>query len=353
VRDPEPLSNGGVASTALLRVTPDDPEYRRQAEAEAEFWRGQHRLGLEAVEKQQVEGPVDRYHNQRFCGDPHIHWYETIAARGRFRRGAILGTSSLVLEARILESNPGLHVTFFDISAGALERRRELLGGRFPGRVSTCVADLNFVQLPAAAYDVIASSSTLHHVTNLEHLAVQLDRALVDGGFFFLEDYVGEPRFQFAAEKKRVYQRIVNRDQARRGAPVTGLIWLDTSDLSPFCGVRSNEILRVLAAHLDEVDVRMASALVTPLLRSRPAQDLPDSPWFSDAWVARAPYWRRWTGYLRRQIVGKSPSQQNLLPAEFLNELFLVGDVLAEAGVLEAGLAFATYRKRKHPRERE
>ena len=127
----------------------------------------------------------------------------------------------MVLESRILEDNPALHVTFFDISEGALERRRELLGRRYPGRVETRVADLNFVELPSAAYDMIASSSTIHHVTNLEHLAAQVNGALVDGGYFFLEDYVGEPRFQFTAEKKRVYRQIFNRDQARRGVPVT------------------------------------------------------------------------------------------------------------------------------------
>ncbi len=335
-----------MEASPALRVWRDDPQYRRQAESEAEFWRKQHPSGLEAVEKQQEEGPVDRYHNQRFSGDPTVPWYETIARRRAFRRGAILGTSSLVLESRILEDNPTLHVTFFDISEGALERRQELLGGRYPGRVDTRVADLNFVELPSAAYDLIASSSTIHHVTNLEHLAAQVNRALVDGGYFFLEDYVGEPRFQFAAEKKRVYQQIVNRDQARRGAPVTGLIWLDTSDLSPFCGVRSDEILRVLAAHLDEVDVRRASTLVTPLLRSRLAQDLADSPWISDAWVARASRWRLWKGYLRKRIFGRFPSQQTLLPPDFLHELFVVGDVLADAGILEPGLAFATYRKR-------
>jgi SAM-dependent methyltransferase len=329
-----------------LRVLPDDPRYRRQAEAEAEFWRKQHPWGLEAVERRHEQGPVDRYQNERFSGDPGVPWYETIARRGSFRRAAVLGTSSLVLESRILEQNPALHVTFFDISEGALERRRELLGTRFPGRVVTRVADLNFLELPAGAYDVIASSSTIHHVTNLEYLAAQVNRALADGGYFFLEDYVGEPRFQFAPEKKRVYQQIVNRDQARRGVPMTGLIWLDTSDLSPFCGIRSNEILRVFAAHLDEVDVRRASALVTPLLRSRLAEDLPDSPWISDAWAARAPRWRRWKGYVAKQLFGKLPSHQTLLPPDFLHELFVVGDVLAEAEILEPGLAFATYRKK-------
>jgi hypothetical protein len=66
----------------LLRVTLDDPEYRRQAAAEAEFWQAVHPLGLEATESQFVEGPVDRYVNARFTGEPDTDWTSTIARRG-------------------------------------------------------------------------------------------------------------------------------------------------------------------------------------------------------------------------------------------------------------------------------
>ncbi|HJQ84367.1 MAG TPA: hypothetical protein VKA21_09850 [Candidatus Binatia bacterium] len=119
-----------------------------------------HPWGLEAVEQVQAEGPVERHFDRRFTDDEAVHWYETFPRHGRFRRGAILGTSSLVLEARILETNLDLHATFFDISDGALARRRELLGSRFPGRVATEAADLNFVELPANAYDASSSSRT-------------------------------------------------------------------------------------------------------------------------------------------------------------------------------------------------
>ncbi|MGH7788432.1 MAG: class I SAM-dependent methyltransferase [Candidatus Binatia bacterium] len=330
---------------ALQRVRSDDEQYRHQAASEAAFWQQVPAGSLEACQDQQHEGPLDLAVNRRFTGDERVPWYETIARHGPFRRGAFLGTSSLVSEARILETNPSLHMTFYDLSDGGLVRRVEALGARFPGRVDTCRADLNFVDLPAASYDLIASSSTVHHVTNLEYLGWQINRALTPGGYFFLQDYVGEPRFQFDTAKRRVYHALYNRDRARQGLPGTDLSWLDTSDLSPFCGLRSDEILDVFRGQLDQVGLQIAGALTVPILRSRACLDAVDSPWRSDAWVNQSAR-RRWWEQLRKALTGRWRSQQSLLLPEFCNEIVLIGDVMADAGVLKPGVAFATYRKR-------
>jgi SAM-dependent methyltransferase len=334
---------------SLLRVVPDDPVYLAQAAAEKEFWMRMHPWGLESVEQTHQEGPVERYWNRRFTGDENVHWCETIARHGPFRRGAILGTSSLVLERRILETNPALHVTFFDISEGPLQRRRELFAKHFGGRLDTQAGDLNFLELPPLGYDLIVSSSTIHHVTNLEHLAHQINQALEPGGQFFLEDYVGEKRFRFDAEKKRIYQHVFNRDRIRQGRPPCDLDWLDQSDLSPFCGVRSDEILPAFRAHLSEIEVRTAGALVTPLVRSRPSQDHAHSPWQSDDWVLRQPFWSLFLGIARKRfprIFGRNPSRETWLDPEFTHELFLLSDVLTELGFVKPNLAFARYEKR-------
>src|SRR5262249_38717323 len=121
----------------LLRVTPDDPEYRRLAAAEAEYWSSPVPFALEALEERFSEGPVDRYTNVRFTGDRGVGWHERIARHGPFRRGLVLGLSALRVEGRILETNPGLHLTFLDLSEGSLARRTDVLGARFPGRVAT------------------------------------------------------------------------------------------------------------------------------------------------------------------------------------------------------------------------
>jgi SAM-dependent methyltransferase len=321
---------------SLQRVAPDDPEYMMMAAKEAEFWEKPHPYGMESLEEKAVDGPPDFYTNERFTGHKHLHWEETIRRWGPFRRGLVLGTSALVPEARILSTNPLLQLTFVDISEGAVKRRARELGPRFPGRVSTLIADLNFAEFEAGAYDAVISSSSLHHVTNLEFCAWQVNRALTPGGYFFLHDYVGEKRFEFSEYKKRLYETIHGRQSARIGR-TPGVAWHDSSDLSPFCGVRSDEMLAILATCLDPVDVRVASAIAVCTLRSHSEhRDPPRS--ILPRIVAKI---RR-----RAQRVSFAPRLRQPVDRTFLNELTLIGDILTEAGVVLPAAAFGVYRKR-------
>jgi SAM-dependent methyltransferase len=304
----------------------------RLAAAEAAYWQTAHPFGLEETQKQFRDGSFEHAVNLRFTDDAHTHWTETIARWGPFRRGLVLGTSSLRWEARILETNPELHLLFVDLSPGAVERRATILGERFPGRVATATMDLNFADLPAETYDLVVSSSTIHHVTNLEYLAYQVNRTLTANGRFFLEDYVGEARFQFTEEKKRLFEVVYQRDVARQRPRHSGVRWLDDTDLSPFCGVRSHEILGALRTQLEEVQIRTAATLSGLIIRMRPTDEMPAPPY----WKIRLARLRKRFGLQRADVLGK----------EFLDELFLVGDLATEAGIVLPGLAFAIYRKR-------
>jgi len=321
----------------LLRVTEDDPEYRHQAAAEAEYWQRVHPLGLEAAERTVGDGPVEHYVNARFTGDPHTEWTRTLAGWGAFRRVLMLGVSSPKRETNVLETNPELRLTLMDLSAAALERHAGMLGQRFEGRVATATADLNFVELPEERYDVIISSSTIHHVTNLEYLAFQINRALVPGGFFFLEDYVGEARFAFTEGKRRLYEILYDRDIGRQRGRKPGVIWLGTSDLSPFCGIRSDEILDVFRRYLDEVQVRTAATLPSLMSRTRPTD-------WDETW-ARTPRWKFATTALFEKV-GMRP-RRFPINRQLLEELAIVGDSAADAGLVRPAIAFAVYHKRR------
>ena len=337
----------------LFRVRPEDPAYLEQAAAEARYWHTVHPYSLEAVHPAYADGPVDRYLNRKFTGDAQRSWPSRIPQFGAFRRGLMLGALSLPFETYILETNPALQLTLVDIAAGPLTRRVEALGARFRDRLATLEADLNFVELEPNRYDLIISSGTLHHVTNLEYLAYQVNRALTADGCFLLEDYVGEPRFAFSNEKKRIYEVLYERDLARQGGRQKGLIWQDDSDLSPFCGVRSKEITTVLPQWLEVVELHTAAALVTPLMRSHPVDDrTPKGEWTADAWKPLSSR-RRWIVEKVREryprLLGKRRSHQGLMLQEFLDELFLVGDALSDAGILLPCLAFGRFRKKTGP----
>ena len=331
------MSPDARTAAHLLRVTADDPEYLRQAAVEAAYWERMHPLGLEAGEELYLEGQVEQYVNERFTGDRSIDWVSTIPRWGTFTHGLLLGASSPKRERRVLETNPQFRMTLVDISPGAVERRVGALAARFGDRISPATGDLNFLELPSESYDLIVSSSTIHHVTNLEHLAFQINRALTPDGFFFLEDYVGEPRFGFSAMKRRLFEMIYERDVARHPEKKSGLTWIDASDLSPFCGVRSDEILSVFRAQLQEVEVRTAAALTVAMTRTR-SLDLADV-------IGGLPRWRIQLALLKRRLGIRQQTFE--IDPQYLAELRLIGDMLTDAGILQPGVAFAVYRKRR------
>ena len=224
-----------------MRVRPDDREYPEMAAAEAEYWATAK--GLADMADSPGPDQVQRHFNRRFTGDEQTRWFDTIHRYGDFKRGLVLGAGGVTREARLLETNPHLHLTIADISPGALEQRRELLA-RFPRRVDTLVADFNFIELEEGAYDLIVSSSAMHHVINLEYVAAQVNRALTSDGMFFLHDYVGETKRRFSAEKRAAFEEVYNRDLVRQGREPSTLVWSDGDDRSsPFCGIRAADVL--------------------------------------------------------------------------------------------------------------
>ena len=135
--------------------------------------------------------------------------------------------------------------------------------------------------------------------------------------------------------KRRLFEMIYERDVARHPEKKAGLAWSDASDLSPFCGVRSDEILSVFRDYLCEVEVRTAATLTVPLARTRSLD-------FADV-MRSLPRRRRYWALLRRSL---GIRMGTLIDHRYLAELRLVGDMVADAGILQPGIAFAVYRKR-------
>jgi SAM-dependent methyltransferase len=330
-----------MTDTALKHVTPDDAEYLRLAAAEAAFWQRADGGFLEDMEVHGVNTPVERYTNRRFTGDERTYWFESIAATGPYRRGLILGASAMGQDARILDMNPGLHLTVCDISAGALGRWQQELGARFPGRIDTTTVDLNFADLPEAEYDLVVSSSTLHHVINLEHLAAQINRTLTPTGRFFLQDYVGESFYRFEPQKKRVMEFLHNRDIARQKGRKPGLIWLneDRDRFSPFCAIRSGDILDVMGDALRQEKLRTAGAITGLLLYTAPA----DGARVGGVHLLRERIARR----ARKALpLLRGRAKSSILGETYMQELLLVDGVVSEVGLLKPFNAFAVYTKR-------
>jgi len=256
----------GLALTATVpeggrQVTRDDPVYASRARSEAAYWGGRTFSTMLGA----ALHADDRFANRFLTGSADRSWLEDVAGRGPYHRAAALGCELRGHEMAWLRTGASHRFDVYELSAGVIRTvRADLARWRGPRRgVARFIrTDLNFVRLPAGRYDVIWSSGCLHHLFNLEHLFAEIERALTDEGLFALHDYVGEPRLRWApARLERINAAL--RDvpvQFRRGgaAAVTAP---RPGELSPFCAVRSDEILPLARARFEVVHLAFSGAL--------------------------------------------------------------------------------------------
>lgn len=252
-----------------MRVRRDDPAYQRQAAAEAEFWANPP-FNAEIFEAGHI-GALKRFIDESYTGDPTRSWMEDLVRRGPFEHAAVLGSTEGAREAAWLAACGSRRLDVYDISPAVLRKARARLGRRIgpltlpPRGVRFFVADLNFVALPRARYDVIWTSASLHHVTNLEYLFAEVESALRPGGLFAIHDYTGEPRLRYAPARLEAGNALLRRVPERlRHLPA--LVPPPESDMSPFEALRSDETLALARERFDLVHLAEADALYPLLL---------------------------------------------------------------------------------------
>ena len=314
-----------------------DEAYARQAKEEAAYYDQPRKIGVDL-------GSIvmNAYLNEVRTGDKALPWYETIPRYGNFERGCALGAGGTKQRTRILQQNPKLHLTIYDISTESLAELRRELGSQFPGRVVTEEVDLNFVKLPENSFDLFISSGCMHHLYNLEHVAFQINKSLTPDGYFFLEDYVGEARFQFPEEKKRMFEEALAKAQQRQSSlRHWRIVWPDLDDwsFSPFEALRSDETLGIFRRYLTEVEVRSAGAIVgLSLLFMRPPPPLGRPQSMKDSLLRRL-------ASLKPSFLRTARSRAEVI-AGLEEQLLPLDRKVSEAGTLTPTNGFAIYRKR-------
>lgn len=329
-----------------FRIQPNDPQYLNDAAGEAAFFDKPLPFSTRLAIAFPLESPFEVHNNTRLTGDPNRRWFEIIPDYGQVRRALFFGVMDTEIEARILDLNPGMHATFADISEGSLQRRLDLLGPRFPGRIDTLPADLNFAELPESQYDAVISMSVLHHLQNIEWVAYQINRALAPGGHFFLHDYVGEDRFRLSDVRRAIFEAVVARGKRRNDIPQSWTInWprQEPWTYSPFEAIRCEDTLPTLARVLDPVHLRGTAALTSLLVTitmddadKRRYETIPEHMFL------RHPHSRK-RGLKRIVQRGRRPA----MTRQFQEDLFLLDSVVIDSGLLTPLNAFAVYRKRQ------
>jgi len=192
---------------------------------------------------------------------------EKLVLRGALRRhnlqpqrGLSLACGSGRAERMALQQGICTRFHGIDVAADAIEEARRV-AAREQLDLSYEVADLNAVQLQAAAYDLVITQNCLHHVLQLEHLAAQIHQSLVPAGVLWVHDYVGETQFQYSDKRLEIANAVLDLlPEKLRTHRVTGEVLKQIKRPtpgalpSPFEAIRSGEIMPVFLQYFDIVE---------------------------------------------------------------------------------------------------
>lgn len=192
--------------------------------------------------------------------------------REQARRGLVLGCGDMVGEHTAFNDPklPFVEIDAYDVSAGSIARARQLTDERGL-KVNYCLADINHIELPPDRYALIVTFHAFHHFERLDHVARQINRALLPGGIFYTSDYIGPRRLQFTARQLFYAQNMLQLLPAayRRdpdGETRQRVQSVPPGSLSPDEAICSDQILPALARCLDVVWQCNYGGLLYPLL---------------------------------------------------------------------------------------
>jgi SAM-dependent methyltransferase len=136
-------------------------------------------------------------------------------------------------------------------------------------------ADLNFITLRPASFDLIFAHAAIHHALNLEHLLDQIRLALRPGGRFIVLDIIGRSQVLFWRENHEYAARLIDHLPLRyRRNPWAGIRgWLGghSLGLDPYSepaeqhgmeGIRQEDIEREILARFEPLKLFKYSAFM-------------------------------------------------------------------------------------------
>jgi SAM-dependent methyltransferase len=236
-----------------MRVKPGDADYRRAARLEAQSWSKPvvTVAGLNAM----LSPSYRQFLNSEYTGNPATSWLDDLVARGPFGHAAVLGCTEGAYEQPWMRAQASEQLDVYELSREVIRRTRarfkvRRLGFGWPDRrVRFIHTDLNFVRLPRDRYDVVWTSSCVHHLLNLEYLLAEVEASLRPGGLLAIQDYVGERRLQYSDQRLAVANELLGEIPARFRRPGMERITRPTDEeLTPFEAIRSDEILPLAPA---------------------------------------------------------------------------------------------------------
>ncbi len=240
--------NKTKAQEIIDRAMSDRSVYNAMAEREKEVW-GKI---LPALAQSETSAADARASAVLRAGRHHASLVQIAREKGlTFKNGLTLGCGAGRLERNLLVNRLCQSFHGIDISENAIVEARAT-AARESLPITYEVADLNFVVLPEATFDLVVAQTALHHVLFLEHVAEQVWRTLKPGGYLWVHDFIGETQGQYDPERLIIINRLLAllpeklRTNHISKQTVTRIETPEPGKLgSPFEKIRSEEIVGI------------------------------------------------------------------------------------------------------------
>jgi SAM-dependent methyltransferase len=228
-------------------------EYEQKLRRESERW------GEFAVEGGSrinwLSSPtIQRHINRLISGDEEQGWFKLCSDRFptelKGGRGLSLGCNYGLLERQIVEAGFCNSFDAYDVSEESI-RIAKHDAERAGLNIHYGVADVNNLELPREEYTLAVISMALHHFERLEFILDAIRDALVPGGFFVFNEYVGPTRFQWTDQQLALVNELRSCFPADllvgiNGGPASPVERPDIekfAEAEPFEAIRSAEIM--------------------------------------------------------------------------------------------------------------
>lgn len=119
------------------------------------------------------------------------------------------------------------HACGIDLDPSQIERARKRLEGKYSGRFSLALGDVEQLTFASASFDAVFDFGALHHVPNWQKAIAEIRRVLKPGGTFFFEEVTR------AALERWIYRTFFDHPTENRFSEAEFLDELQSHGLRP------------------------------------------------------------------------------------------------------------------------
>jgi SAM-dependent methyltransferase len=140
-----------------------------------------------------------------------------------------------------VDINPGI------LARAGIEAREKKLNIQFQS------LDLNFVEIPEKAFDLIFAHASLHHLVNLEHVFAQIYKGLRDHGRLIVQDVIGKTQVLFWKENVDFAIDLVQQMPREYSSGIHLAPYSEPAIQRGMEGIRQEEIEPLLSAYFTPI----------------------------------------------------------------------------------------------------